>query len=401
MIFQLTDAKNGEKTLSINGVSLYSNYTPKTAAKKFIESTINAEADGFILFGLGLGYHVEALIQKSSTKKIVAVYIRDEERKFFLQHVDKNILDKINLTPIEKLKFLQNFQIIIPMPWLKSMEGEGNIVELLEDIKIRQMSFERYRPIMEENFRLNIELNDDPWESFVTVNASKIACLVSAGPSLDSQYDLLKQFREKTFVLCAGAAWKPLYLNGIIPDAVVVTDADDIVARQFKDVGVSPPLLYLSTANHRVVSTYNGQRYIMFQEGFGEAEKIGFERKLSLVETGGSVATTMLSLLHIAGYKNVFLFGQDLGFIHNTHAAQSSSNVTTNSQKEMKKIKSNNGKEIFTNNSLLSFKRWIEQYVKKNRQNLTVWNLSENGARIEGCHFQNERRAIQLLNELI
>jgi len=76
---------------------------------------------------------------------------------------------------------------------------------------------------------------------------------------------------------------------------------------QIRDTKYSGPLLYMDTANHDMTKLHDGAiRY--FSGGYRAAEKEAQQREVQFLETGGSVATKVISLLEYIGFrKNICL----------------------------------------------------------------------------------------------
>jgi hypothetical protein len=223
----------------------------------------------------------------------------------------------------------------------------------------------------------------------------RVACLVSAGPSLDKTLYLLKKERPNLYIIVVGAALQALLSNQIVPDSVIITDANEVTLKQLNGQ-YDIPLFYLSTVYKDIPSYFNGPRCILLQHGYSYAEKKALEMDYPLVETGGSVATTAFSILEYLGFKNIVLFGQDLGFKYNeTHSSLSSSNEVISNRVNTMKVISNSGEKINTLKNLLVFKKWFES--KFERFNGDVYNTALEGALIQGAPYINEEQFLQIV----
>ena len=61
---QIVLAKDGHPVPRIGNVSLHSTYRPKEEALRAISEFVAQEDFGNVIFGLGFGYHVTALLEK-------------------------------------------------------------------------------------------------------------------------------------------------------------------------------------------------------------------------------------------------------------------------------------------------------------------------------------------------
>ncbi len=391
MYWLVEHAKDGSYTLQLNGIYLYSKYRPKQDVEKFIEKELITQSKQYILFGLGLGYHAEALLNSSTTSTIYVVLSDKKELELCKVYGATHILDDKRIYIIDNEVHLTNIslneaQLIIPLQWLKAIGPNHQLFASLENIKIRQMSFENVSGIMRENFLANLTNAHFFMRKFEGIGESEKAVLVSAGPSLNQTVKALKVIHDFCFVIAVGSALKSLLIEGIVPDAVIITDPTHFVQEQIEDTKYEGLLFYMATANHGMTNIHLGKKVILFQEGYPLAEQFAASNDIPLLETGGSVATTGLSLLEFMGFQTVYLFGQDLGFKNNqTHANLSTSSNTFDTNIKFQTVLSNSGDYINTYSNFNIFRRWFEQ--KAVDTSMQLFNLAWDGAKIEGVPY--------------
>lgn len=387
MDWELLVAKNGELTLLLNGKLIYSKYNPCDDAKRWVKSEVNYNKEGYVLIGLGLGYHAYALAQLISDKPIYVYYFDPYECEIA---VDK-LVDIPNcrfVSTLDEIEFDETIQLLIPNVWIKALGESHSLFPYLEDIKINQISYKKYSALMEENFYENIK---GQWFIKYPSYPKGKACLVASGPSLNETIDWLRIVKDEVFILCVGSALKLLLSKGIQPNAVVISDPKESIKKQLENTSYSGDLFYLSTANYEAVQTHQGNRYIVYQYGYPLAEIKSKEVCYPLVETGGSVATVALSLLEILGFQQVILFGQDLGFYgERTHAEYSTSGREISGGFSRHRVISNSGDYIYTSPNLLTYLRWFNKKIK--RTNMSVYNTAFHGAKIEGVPYINQEQ---------
>lgn len=399
MNFKVSFAKNGEKTLILNDFPLYSLYEPLKDSSRIIQKEYNPDAPGYLLFGLGLGYHLFHLYQLNPNKKIMVLLIDKNEKNFFQEHSPfQDLLEKDSIMIIHENNInivRSDFQIIIPFSFMKAIGVRHHISPFLEDIKIRQMSHQTFGDKLKENFYKNILNNDETIkhiEPFKLNNLS--ACLVAGGPSLDETGYLLSTIKNKSFILSVGSSLKALLSIGICPDAVIITDAQENVVSQIEESGYKGLLFYMATANHQMTQFHEGKRIILFQEGYSLSEAEAENRSAMTLETGGSVATTGLSLLEYFGFSKVYLFGQDFGFQGNkTHSYLSTSALDLPKDLSFRKVPTNSGKLINTTFNLSTYHRWFERKAKKTK--MSIKNTAFDGARINGIPYITDDQFIK------
>lgn len=395
MIWEKTLAKNGEDTLFLNKISLYSSYNPINDAIRWVKSEIDKNAEGYILIGLGLGYHLRALFDEVPEKNINVYYFDEKELELFQQVNKENWWKRKNIkisNNIEENNFNEKIQILIPNVWVKAIGQNHALFKLMNIIKMNQLSYKRFKNEMSSNFDKNLNLKDS-W-IYPSIN-NKIACLVSSGPSLDNTIGLLKGISEKIDVYVVGSALKKVLEHKIIPKGVIISDPQNSTLIQFENLNYSGNLYYLSTASNQVVAECRGKRYILFQNGYNSAKEFAIKNNIPLIETGGSVATVGFSLIEMLGYSKLILFGQDFGFEQNiTHSTSSTSKKIYEGNENLS-IVSNNGGIINTLPNLMVYHQWFEEKIKTT--NLKVYSTAENGAKINGVPFVNSKEVKYIL----
>lgn len=392
MNFEKMIARDGADTLKVNDLYVYSKYRPLEDAERYIRSEFNSAAEGYLLIGLGLGYHLYALFQKNQTKPIIVYCLDEEEIRLFQNSTVYNDLTRkttIKITnDLRELQITADYQIIIPHVWMQVMEKKHPLYSFLADIKMKQMTYKQYAPLMEDNFMKNVQLQE-----FHLTNhryEKKVACLVASGPSLNETKKWLAHVKDDVFILCVGSALKILLNEGIQPDAVIITDPKHSILSQLRGCSHDGLLYYLSTASSSTVSEYQGPRCILLQEGYSLAEQSAKNNTYPLLETGGSVATTGFSLLEYLGFSHIILFGQDLGFFKNyTHAENSTSGRTVNKEEQLIEIESNSNNTIYTTPNLNSYLRWFNEKITKSK--VKVYNTAYQGAKINKTNYLNEK----------
>lgn len=178
--------------------------------------------------------------------------------------------------------------------------------------------------------------------------------------------------------------------NGLEPDMVCITDCQEIVYEQFRGYeNLSIPLCFLNTASHLAVSKYNGPKYIFYNQ---------LKDQNTVIDTGKSVATAILSIAIKGGANPIVFVGQDLAFVDNkTHTASYtemySIDNTVSEDGNYKKVLGVDGTYLKTTTSLLNFKYWIEKAIALN-PGIRFINASK-GAQIKGAPAMSLKRALE------
>ncbi len=383
MKWEIEQAKNGQATLKLNNVYLYSKYNPKQDVARFMEKEILDKNNKFILVGLGLGYHLSYLLREVENVEVQYILLDDKELVLYQEYCDEKTLSAHNVKKfINDEEFNKEAQIIIPQSFLNAIGLQHPLYPFIEDIKIRQRSFKRFKEQMEQNFIENSKLYQPL--KIGDISREK-AALVASGPSLKDTVKWLKIHEEEFDIYCVGSALGVLLEYDIQPKKIFMSDAQPAMLKQV-DNDYCGELVFLSTANAQAVAHFKGSKQIIFQQGYSAAEQFAKERKQPLFETGGSVATTAFSFIEWLNYKELYLFGQDLGFAGGrTHVEGSTSGKEITENNKFLDILANDGSMIQSTPNLLSYKRWFDQAFTKT--DIRIFNTAKKGAKLKNTVF--------------
>lgn len=406
----LTDTPTGFPTIKVIKLNktffIHSSYDPLKEAQRWVSGlqiTKENAPDYFVLVGMGAGYHVRALHEAFPNTPIYVWEFNEHfaswiNRSGIISWIKEN--SKVTYKATESLQEIQksflpqilenNTILLIHPPTLDIIPQSLLEVKLILDEHLQFIRSLRYQnEILRENFTRNITLKDQGILKWIDKYKNRPMLLISAGPSLTKKLDLIQKIRKQSIAILGsvGTALSPLLDAEIEPDFVVVSDPQPGINEQINKVHVQGlPLFYLSTANADAISSYRGTRYIMWQQGYPEAEMQASNRGEPMIQTGGSVATCLLDLMVIMGGNPIALVGQDLaftgGFSHakNTHAVRKINNEIAYIEVTDFYKKCN----VKTSKSLYSFKRWFERYAQKYPDPKRYWNCTEGGAFING-----------------
>lgn len=376
-------------TLSINNIFLHSKYYPSKEGEKFVElnEKFYKDKNVVMVYGLGLGYHIEQLLKKCDEN--CKIYIFDADKEVIRIADNLGSLENIRKDKRVKIfqdysqKFLQDFvsiaeiveDILIYKPSVKLLPKEYlSLKDVLEDYNVSKIAVEKFSELMNENYKNNLKLKTPTIKEFfskVNIRGESVI-IVAAGPSLDYNMNTLKKMSGRFKIFSVGRALKTLMKNGIRPDMITIIDSQQIVYNQLKGYeDLDVPLCFLSTASRWAVSKYNGSKYMFYNE----------ENKDNIIiNTGKTVAVATLDIAIKGGAKEIIFVGQDLGFVDNKSHVDTDDYITEGGV--YKKVLGVTGNMINTNDGYMYFKRQIEKEIEQN-PNVKFINCSK-GARING-----------------
>ncbi|MBO8159608.1 6-hydroxymethylpterin diphosphokinase MptE-like protein [Thermosyntropha sp.] len=335
------------------------------------------------------------MIEDILKNKRVAVFV-NEDKKYIIDHWKD--LDK------------ENSYLLVYNPSLSLIpEHLEEMKVLLQIYRININSFISSEKQLNNNFSINkIKARLDYTQRLNNILYNVPMILASAGPSLSKNLEILKLLQNKFFIGCVGTALKPLLIEGIIPDMVMITDPSEKLYEQFIDVEnkilSDIPLFYFGTVAPMVIDAYPGPKIMLLQRGFDSAEELAAEMRMKLIETGGSVATALLDWMVKLGGNPICFIGQDLAYSNNmTHHPETHNFVQFNNEFSYDLLEVDDyflkGK-IKTSRNLFIYKKWIENYVTKHGQ-VTFINATQGGAFIKGCRHISLKELIDELPEVL
>lgn len=215
------------------------------------------------------------------------------------------------------------------------------------------------------------------------------ALIVAAGPSLNKQLPILAKNQDLFIIIAVDMVWPILKTHGIVPDAVLALDPESVPSWPRNgidegtafcvDIGCGSKLIWSNDQNH-LLTCANVAVYQILKE-------LGV--KVSLLSTGGSVATSAFAMAERLEANPIVFIGQDLaltggkdhadGYINPYDASVLSGRVEAGFD-----VAGYYGGRLRTERQLLTYKTWFERRIKALPEKLII-NATEGGARIEGA----------------
>jgi len=391
--------------LRYRGVTIHHPDHPDEEARVHIAG-VKAEMSGLLLvFGLGLGYHLEALAERWPQARIMAFDPDPALRKVFSEHVglvDPNqnrltvVHDWADLTefitreivhgnhPDPAVFIHPGYRILFPQDW-RAFE------DIIRGARLRRAVADKTRKEKGRLFLTNLAANlpdllDRPDLTDLSGRLPGLAgFIVGSGPGLEKNGKLLRKVEGRGLILAAGSARRPLAELGVRPDMIIVVEAED-TSDFLKPAALSPDtLLVLASACHPAHFSVPGFTQTVFHATAGAACLLGQETFVPQAGTAGSAAFTLGLLL---GLNPLVLVGQDQAFSDGRlHAQGTPGSPPSSSLKGFFQVEGIEGRPVPTHSGFVASLHWFAeaiQYLKEKSPERTVINASENGARIPG-----------------
>ena len=403
-------ARSGMNTARIDTGSreiyLHSRYDPVKEAGRLIDNYDINKGDTAVVYGAGLGYHIAEALDRVGKDGRVYVFQLGSEVFEYLKKVgnlEELAADaRVSLIVEDDLSLLaarlasaldiggnKGSKLVVHRPSLELLPAAAaDFRAVLEDWEVKRSSCLRFSGQMEINLAANAEYCRKLGDVSVLFNRflNVPAVLIAAGPSLDSALPHLAGFlaEKKGLVLAVGSVLKPLLNRGIRPHLAVITDPQQFVVNQIIGINEDVPLVVFPTVTPQIVQNYKGPKLLAFPNDQDLLDKLNAAPSAA-VETGGSVATTLLDIAIRMGSNPIIFVGQDLAFPNNRLHANSSTHRKVDMDENMvlRKVKGNNGGTLSTSRALDIYRKWIEDRIARESKRRFI-NTSLEGAQIRG-----------------
>jgi len=401
--------------------SMYSNEWILNKWYEYMED--NSLFRTYLLFGLGNGMYTRKLINELNKKDCeysIIIYepgvsiLRTVLEEFDISDIISNRNVHLYISSVSETPFKDMIQSFVTfsnkygMHWHEYTNYgrlfEGEMADFIDAIQISVGAVNATRYVQERfgeayyiNTFSNIKKMIDSKSLFTLINRipKEIpAIIVSAGPSLSKNIELLKDAKNKCLMIATDSAVPALLKANIIPDAYVCVDGKKnpkhFMDERVKDIPafVAP---FTSTA-----ALKSGQIQFFLSDdnshimNFMEKEDIYY----TTLSTGGSVANDCYSLAVLLGITNIILVGQDLAYTGGkTHAANTVRENAIIDQETLTFVKSIDGDMIESSTEFVLYKTWFETQIKYNKS-INLIDATEGGAYIEGSRLMTLKDAI-------
>lgn len=374
---------------------LHSNKNPHYEAMILAQSWYTEDKHKYIVYGIGLGYHISQLLE---CDKYIEIDVYEENLNILQLAMQYGEIGrclttgqvKIHYDPqykklAERLNRLDdNTEFVIHAPSLRLIEQQ-DIKARMEEYFLHYQSVKNQKGILRGNFRYNIEHYDACVDELLPEWRNKNVYIIAAGPSLDKNYHELKNVDKNDIILATGTVYSKLMAAGITPNYVIVIDGNERVIGQIRGLEKEKvPFLILSTAYKGFAKLYQGKKYIICQEGFALSEEFAKNKGYHLYQSGGSVTTTALDVAISLQAKKIIFVGLDLAYPNNlVHAEGTSRRKLVEDDNGLITVKDIHGKNIKTNKHLDLYRRWIEKRIEACKE-VQFIDATEGGALIKG-----------------
>lgn len=350
----------------------HSNVNPMWEAAEQAEQYYDIDKDEYLLAGMGLGYLPAALLEIDAG---IALTIYEWNADVICMAVLVNDLSWLNCRNV-KVVFDKGGAAFadclsdkgVPIIHYPSLQAMANtkLFEKLEQLFISDINVREYRHVFRTNFRENIkncgEYIDVLGERFKGRNA----VIVSAGPSLANNIELLKQVPEGTLIIATGTVFKRLLGIGVRPDYVVFLDQNPSLYAQVEGIcDESVPILVAGTAYKRVAQDYRGPKYLICQQENNMTKELAENRGWTLFESGGNVSILALDICLRLDCHEVAFVGLDMAYTNGQTHEKGVGKYMESNPEDLIPIAGVLGDEVYTSKVFNMYRKRIESKISE------------------------------------
>jgi hypothetical protein len=403
---------------------LHSRYDPLREAQTVIDNIDASGYDHVVFYGIGLGYHIQAFLEKHPHISFSIYEPVPEVFKAYLSHFDLRDLPQrrlheiaVETSPQDAQAFLQRTIaqiqkniLFVDLPSYRNAfpEQHSAFLKLFQEIVSERRSSLATNVAFEKRWVINSLLNFKAVLDTPNILAERAgyfkdqpAILVSAGPSLDYEIENLRQIKDKgqAYIFSVGSAVNSLLSAGIRPHAQCTYDPgaanqNMVFARIVKEGITDIPLIFGSSVGYEVLQNYPGKNklhMITSQDTISSyLLKLDDANQLDGVMDAPSIAVVTLQLLYKLGFNPIILVGQNLAYADKRHYAggiEYENQFRINKTDGLIRVKDVYGNEIYTNLGFDRMRVNMEYHIQQ-MSDVKVINTTRGGADIKGTVYQ-------------
>lgn len=422
-------AKDGSPTVRVRvenekWILLHSKYNPAAEASKII-SVANHKTGLYIVFGFGLGYHLDELIKAANPNARIAVIepnrscfetalrhrplnkILSDKRVYWFFGDDPGLFTHFFERVYDPLKAGRP-ELVVP-PVMNRVYGDffSKATNIIKETVSRKMVTVNTIFALDSGPVVNTLKNAVKTVEYPGCASlfgrfkGKPAIIVSAGPSLDKNIRELAHAKGKAVIISVGTALKAMLKAGIVPDFVLSIDPKkENYDLHFKGVDTGDAALVANLQTYPdIVDSFPGDVFLALYNTPVTSLMAGELAGVGQTFSGGSVANDCLSFSYFLGADPLVMIGQDLSYTGDgkSHAAGTWYENKKINFKDLginiTEVKANDGGTVKTSSTWYAFLTWFERWIAEHSDRKYI-NATEGGAYIGGTEVATLREVI-------
>ena len=341
--FFITDL-SGANIASQSSFRLFQRLLDELACRGIDATSMNAkpEYEGcfLIVLGLGLGFHLQELIDRSGAKVVLIVEPHAEFLRHSLETVDwaefiaRNeatgcrfsiVVPSSATEALRKISmhftdygshFIDGAYVFVHYPSVTLLDIRDRLIESVQ-VLYSSRGFHEDEMVMLTNSAANAALGNFRWlDGKLRPERQEPVFIIGSGPSIDKSIEQIKRLRERAIVFSCGTGLRVCLSNGIVPDfhceienGPYVFDVLSIVRSQFPFTGMT--LVAPFSIDPRVPTLFDDT--ILFFRDAVSGSRILTDHANEIYLAVPTVTNCALRTALAMGFGTCYLFGVDCG----------------------------------------------------------------------------------------
>ena len=373
--------------------------TPADTDRKAEERIISAFSPVIVcLFGYGDGQYYEELCRRAPEGSSFIVFEPETDSFADLQ---KELANSVDYYGLERVVVLATpgYDTIFCSEYVRFVNTiNDNRTRLLVNLDV----LKRFKEDASRNVISNLHILEKC--NFVSSLQDILphdvpVIIVSAGPSLDKNIDLLGKAKGHSLIFAVDTALKYLMDRDIIPDLAITVEPVKPMVNYEDDRCFDVPHIFDLESNRAIVSKERSR--ILIYNCRDYLERLLIKSGIPVppqIPNGGSVATAAFAICCGLNMKNIILIGQDLAYSGTaTHAGKvESAGLSGDIGTDM--VEGIDGGQVRTRSDWQGYRFWFENMIRQineRHQDINIIDATEGGALIHGSRVMTLSDAIE------
>ena len=431
--FVVRDAHNCQKIMfCVCGdaeVAIHSTYDPDREASDQVSGVLNEKRNYFVILGLGLGYAVEKLAEEVVSEARILVIephisairlamatrdmrqILNDKRIHIaigasIENVLANFLSRYNLAEVNGVGFME----LAGRRKLPSAKFYSDLLTRLKGLVITTGGNLQTLMLMAWTYQKNTMdsignvVDHPPVRLLFNAFEKKPAIIVSAGPSLEKNIDLVRQYRDRAVVIGVDTSTRPILKAGFEPHLICTGDPQEANWKHLRGTDTKDSILVAEPMTHPASLEYFKNRLFIASYNDKVMKWVSkFIPDVGHTMTWGSVATMAFDLARKMGCDPIIFVGQDLSFpggrtyVRGTYFEDEEKQDMSVDAFEKKYrsmiLKDIYGNDVKTNRQMFAYREWF--LTEFRRSNARIINATEGGILNENCEIMSFNEAAE------
>lgn len=419
---------DGRKVLyAVKGGTLFqldSMYDSTKLLDSFVDGLDISYFSKVFIFGVGNGMYIRRLLEVIGEQGLIFVYEPDDTilkaafeefdlgralsdaRVRLLRRADESeeedlfsvcgeLVEYSDLLNMRIVSYI-NYDVLYPEEYKYFVE---TILQIKDSVATNRRVYERFAKYYVTNALNNagtLAISKDINDLAKRLPEDYTGIVVSAGPSLTKNIDLIKEMKGKAFVVATDSAVKVLLQHDIIPDIFASVDPNKSPKHFDEEIIKKIPIICEYVSCPGAMEGHHGPFFYSRSEDLYINEFIDDNNiDIQTLETGGSVACNCISFLIKTGAKTIIMVGQDLAYTGNKSHAEGATRASWGLDLDTGSVmvEAIDGGLVKSSGEFEHYRRWIERTIAQ-YSDIEFINATEGGARIHGALEMTLREAI-------